>query len=268
MDSSPQGRQDADQHGISMIELLVTMAIFSIGIVFASSMLTDFRRSQIVGETKSQVAESVSLAGRLAIKTIPPLMSNVVGSDGTTAPASSTWTCVAGDNCALNITPRQSTTPLEILKASCTAITSGTPLAGSQIFSVTNTGSTCLNCSVGFRPTLKINTYDFSTNPSSPTLASFKIFPSTSPDSLTGLLAMGVCLNMPAVPFNSGTSASPIMVNRYNLWTLTLIPAFYGSALQNPNNAADVNLFLRTNPHTLYLAMPESGGSGINYTPQ
>lgn len=244
--------------GMTLPEVMVSVGITSIVIYFAFNLLTDFSRRAWEHEAKSKAIDERELAANIIKKELTQFITSVTGPYGEVSP-SNFWTCTSS-SCVMNIVYKHkdidgnpASTPLNPppLQAECVNITDARlATAGVGLHSKANGSlgaAKCLQCPVGKAPRITLNLYSFDAASGAPTLSGTRNFPEeVGVMSRQGSLAMGLCVDWPAYAYNVGTAATPLNVNRYDRWSVTLIPVFSRYAQRGGMTESEIAASLST----------------------
>jgi prepilin-type N-terminal cleavage/methylation domain-containing protein len=237
--------------GMTLPEVLVSVAITGIVGSLAFNLLTDFTRRAWEHEARSKAIDQRELAANIIKRELSQFITSVTGPYGEDVPAADFWTC-SSSSCEMKITHKyrdidgvENTAPLNPppLSAECVDISdarlapAGVGLHNKAKGSLGNTK--CLECPAGKAPRLTVSMYNFDSTSGAPSVISTKVFPQTvGKIADQGLLAMGICVEWPAYQYNVGAAVTP--VSRYDRWAITLIPVYAGIAQMGGMNNTQI----------------------------
>jgi len=243
--------------GMTLPEVLVSVAITGIVGSFAFNLITDFTRRAWEHEAKSKAIDQRELAGNIIKRELPQFITSVTGRYGKGVPPVDFWTCNPA-SCRMKINYQYQDVNLGAvtskdlfpLEAKCDDVSDarlapadvnlhekakkdfpGDPIADSK----------CLKCPAGKAPRLAVTMYKFDSTSGAPTLVDTKYFPQTVGKIRDqGLLAMGICVDWPPYQHNDGTAAATQNDNRYDRWAVTLIPVYARTAQMGGMNDQEI----------------------------
>lgn len=223
--------------GITLPEVLVSVAITGIVGSLAFNLLTDFTRRAWEHEAKSRTIDERELAANIIKRELPQFIKSVTGSYGEDLPATNFWSCDSSA-CVMSVTysyqdinGATGNPVLEPLRADCVDISDARLKPAAVDLHNKAKGSLgaakCLECTAGKAPQISVNMYRFDANTGAPSVIGTRTFPQTVGRMANqGSLAMGICVDWPTYQHNVGTAATPLNVNRYDRWEVTLVPVY------------------------------------------
>lgn len=225
-------------YGMTLTEVLISVGITSVVLVFAFNLITDFTRRSWEHETKSKAMDELELAANIIISSLPQFITSVTGPMGEDVPPATFWSCTSSD-CVMSVVYSykdlngvSASTTLNPLRADCVSVTDARLATSGVGLNTKANGSLgaakCLHCPVGKAPRISVNMYSFDATSGAPTVRTPAMFfpKDIGQTSKQGSLAMGICVDWPAYLYNDGTATATLNVNRYDRWSVTLIPVF------------------------------------------
>jgi hypothetical protein len=155
------------------------------------------------------------------------------------------------------------------MEVTCEPITDS-KLTGSNIYSIavdSSIAGSCAKCTSGSFPKLKLNQFDVSPDTGAISLRSSSFYPNKVSSGNGGLVALGACLSMPMYTVNNGTVDVPMIVNRYDRWTVTVVPVYMKGAPRSSDTSTEINQKLGILTDKILLSSPKHLGSDLIYVP-
>ncbi len=265
-----------EQSGMTLPEVLVTIAITGIVSTFGYRLFSDFAAFTWSQEVKAAAIDQRELAAQLIRKTLPNFVESVTGPLGAVAPSPSFWVCNSS-RCRMNVTylytninGAQDSIPLEPMRADCVSVENARLSANEISLKATDTalGSRCLRCEAGKLPQLTIRLYQYDATTGFPTVSGERKFPTTVGSlSKQGAIAMGVCVE--ASPYNEALGNGLAIGSgiRYDRWSVSLIPVVPLRTLRSSMTAADISSSLGFLPDKIPITKESRFAPGFRYTP-
>jgi type II secretory pathway pseudopilin PulG len=261
--------------GMSLPEVMVSVAITSVVGYLAFGLITDFNQRAWEHEAKSRALDERELAANIIKRELPQFINSVTGPYGETRPASSTWTCTSA-SCRMEIDYQYSdingnsdSRPLIPIEAKCVDITD-TRLANSDVKLNEKAKGTlgfpkCIECPPGKAPQVSVKMYRFDANTGAPSVTGFRTFPrDVGKMSTQGSLAMGICVDWPSYQYNAGMGLN---VNRYDRWEVTLIPVYPRLAQRGGMKPKEIEQSLQSTPSKILISPSKRLGPELRLTP-
>ena len=249
----PKGRRSGSV-GMTLPEVLVSVAITGIVGSLAFNLLTDFTRRAWEHEARSKAIDQRELAANIIKREVSQFIKSVTGPYGEDAPTADFWRCTPS-SCEMKVNYKyrdingaESTVLLSNaslvtpspLSAECVDISdvrlapAGVKLhekAKMDFPDDTTENSRCLKCPAGKAPRITVTMYKFDATSGAPSVVSRRTYPKdVGKIKDQDLLAMGICVEWPKYQYNVGTVGTPLNVPRYNRWAVTLIPVYARTA--------------------------------------
>jgi hypothetical protein len=129
--------------------------------------------------------------------------------------------------------------------------------------------SRCLvECPAGKAPQISVNMYRFDANTGAPSVIGTRTFPQTVGRMANqGNLAMGICVDWPAYQYNVDTAATPLNVNRYDRWEVTLVPVYPRLAQRGGVKDEEVKQSLESTPSKILISPSKRLDPELRVTP-
>lgn len=218
--------KNAPENGFSLVELLVALPISAIVIIGAYRFYNQNQELNWAQEKKSLVVSQNEITTKRLKTVLPPFVRDVTGVDGSTMPPPSFWNC-SGSGCTMDVTRGGAT--YRIIDAQCQEVENSDLKSMGHLNdrSVSQAIKTsCLQCPAGQAPKLTVNLYYWEGTSTIPKLGGAQTIPQIVGRAQDGLLAYGICVQAPGYsPFN-GFMGRLGGTQRYDRWTITLIPVF------------------------------------------
>ncbi len=276
----PKGRRSGSV-GMTLPEVLVSVAITGIVGSLAFNLLTDFTRRAWEHESKSQTLDERELAANIIKRELSQFITSVTGPYGEDLPDTNFWSCNSSA-CVMSVTysyqhidGATGNAILEPLRADCVDISDARLKPAAVDLHNKAKGSLraakCLECPAGKAPRLSVNIYKYDATSGEPTVTTTKFFPPEEQDvgrmSRQGTLAMGICIDWPSYQYNLGTAATSLNVNRYDRWAITLIPVYARVAQMGGMDNAKIAASLATADSKVLVTTSKRLAPDFKYTP-
>lgn len=281
----PKGHRSGSV-GMTLPEVLVSVAITGIVGSLAFNLLTDFTRRAWEHEAKSKAIDERELAANIIKREISQFITSVTGPYGEIVPPADFWRCTSS-SCEMKVNYKyrdtngfESTVLLSNpslvtpspLSAECVDISdarlapAGVGLHNKANGSLGNTK--CLQCPAGQAPRITVTMYKFDATSGAPSVVGRRTYPkNVGKIQDQGLLAMGICVDWPAYQYNVGTAATPLNVNRYDRWLFTLIPIYARTAQMGGMDNSKIAASLATAESKVLVTTSKRLTPGFQYTP-
>lgn len=272
--------------GMTLPEVLVSVAITGIVGSLAFNLLTDFTRRAWEHEARSKAIDQRELAANTIKRELPQFIKSVTGPYGEDAPTAGFWGCTPS-SCEMKVNYKyrdingaESTVLLSNaslvtpspLSAECVDI-SDVRLApagvGLHDKAKGSLGSTkCLECPAGKAPRVSVTMYKFDSTSGAPSVVGSRTYPKdVGKIKDQGLLAMGICVDWPRYQHDIGTAATPLNVDRYDRWEVTLVPVYPRLAQSGGMNYEEIGKSLQSMPSKILVSPSKRLGPEFRLTP-
>ena len=282
--------------GMTLPEVLVSVAITGIVGSLAFNLITDFTRRAWEHESKSKAIDERELAANIIRRELSQFVTSVTGPYGEVVPPADFWRCTTsscemkvnyryrdingGESTVLLGNPSPSTPALSTpppLRADCVDISDARLAPGDvklhekakrDFPGDTTANSKCLKCPAGKAPQISVNMYRFDANTGAPSVIGTRTFPQAIGRMANqGNLAMGICVDWPAYKYNVGTAVTPLLVDRYDRWAVTLIPVYARTAQMGGMDNAKIAASLGTADSKVLVSTSKRLAPEFKYTP-
>ena len=266
--------------GMSLPEVMVSVAITSVVGYLAFGLITDFNQRAWEHEARSRTLDERELAANIIKRELPQFINSVTGPYGELEPNSpsspSFWTCTPA-SCRMEIKYQFSdinggsgSNDLVPIQANCVDITD-TRLANPKVelnkkAKGTLDSSKCLvECPAGKAPQISVNMYRFDANTGAPSVIGTRTFPqAVGRMANQGNLAMGICVDWPTYQHNAGIGLN---VNRYDRWEVTLVPVYPRLAQRGGMEDEEIKQSLQSTPSKILISPSKRLGPELRLTP-
>ncbi len=271
---------------MTLPEVLVSVAITGIVGSLAFNLLTDFSRRAWEHEAKSKAIDERELAANIIKRELSQFITSVTGPYGEVVPPADFWRCTSS-LCEMkvnyryrNINGAESTVLLSNaslstpspLSAECVDISdarlapAGVGLHNKAKGSLGNIK--CLECPAGKAPRITVNMYKVDATSGAPSVVGSRTYPrDVGKVKDQGLLAMGICVDWPAYQYNVDTVGTPLPVDRYDRWAVTLIPVYARTAQMGGMDNAKIAASLATADSKVLVSTSKRLAPDFKYTP-
>ncbi|MEI6834807.1 MAG: hypothetical protein WCL28_12530 [bacterium] len=263
--------------GMSLPEVMVSVAITSVVGYLAFGLITDFNQRAWEHEAKSKAIDERELAANIIKRELPQFITSVTGRYGEEIPPGDFWACNSS-SCKMTIKYEyqdinggtRNSLDLFPLEAKCVDVLDAR-LAQSGVGLNTKAVGTlgqCLSCPNGKAPQVSVRMYRFNPTSGEPSVVTTKLFPqNVGKMKDQGVLAMGICVDWPPYQYNVGTAATPLNVNRYDRWVVTLLPVFPRYAQHGGMTAGQISASLVAADSSVLITPSKRLGPEFKYTP-
>jgi len=277
--------------GMTLPEVLVSVAITGIVGSLAFNLITDFTRRAWQHEARSKAIDERELAANIIKRELPQFIKSVTGPYGEVVPSADFWSCTPS-SCEMKVNYKyrdingaESTVLLSNaslvtpspLRAECVDISDARLAPGDvklhekakrDFPGDTTANSKCLKCPAGKAPQISVNMYRFDANTGAPSIIGTRTFPqAVGRMANQGNLAMGICVDWPAYKYNVGTAVTPLLVDRYDRWAVTLIPVYARTAQMGGMDNAKIAASLATADSKVLVSTSKRLAPEFKYTP-
>ena len=286
----PNGRRSGSV-GMTLPEVLVSVAITGIVGSLAFNLLTDFTRRAWEHEARTKAIDQRELAANIIKREVSQFIKSVTGPYGEDAPPDDFWRCTPS-SCEMKVNYKyrdingaESTVLLSNaslvtpspLSAECVDI-SDARLAPAEVKlhekakmdfpGDTPANSKCLKCPAGKAPRITVTMYKFDATSGAPSVVSRRTYPKdVGKIKDQGLLAMGICVDWPKYQHNVGTAVTPLNVNRYDRWEVTLVPVYPRLAQSGGMKDGEIKESLQRMPSKILISPSKRLGPEFRLTP-
>jgi prepilin-type N-terminal cleavage/methylation domain-containing protein len=277
--------------GMTLPEVLVSVAITGIVGSLAFNLITDFTRRAWEHESKSKAIDERELAANIIRRELSQFVTSVTGPYGEVVQPADFWRCTPS-SCEMKVNYRyrdinggESTVLLgnpslstpSPLRAECVDISDARLAPGDvklhekakmDFPGDTPANSKCLKCPAGKAPQISVNMYRFDANTGAPSVIGTRTFPqAVGRMANQGSLAMGICVDWPAYKYNVGTAVTPLLVDRYDRWAVTLIPVYPRLAQRGGVKDEEIKQSLQSMPSKILISPSKRLGPELRVTP-
>jgi prepilin-type N-terminal cleavage/methylation domain-containing protein len=260
-------RINTHENGFSLVELLVAVPISAIVVIGAYrfyNLTMDLNWAQ---EKKSFVISQNEITTKRLKTVLTPFVRDVTGVDGSSMPPPSFWNC-SGSGCTMDVTRGGAT--YRIIDAQCEDVENSDLKSMGKLNdrSVSQDIKTsCLQCPAGQAPKLTVSHYHWEGTSTIPILDGSQTIPPRVGRAQDGLLAYGICVQAPGYsPFNGfmGRSGG---TQRYDRWTITLIPVFANKLIPAQPSEEFITNAISTRNTAIMISGDRRLGGDSSFTP-
>ena len=259
--------KNAPENGFSLVELLVAIPIFAIVIIGAYRFYNQNQELNWAQEKKSFVISQNEITTKRLKTVLTPFVRDVTGADGSSMPPPSFWNC-SGSRCTMDVARGGAT--YRIIDAQCEDVENSdlksmghlNDRAVSEVIK-----ASCLQCPAGKAPKLTVNLYYWEGTSTIPKLAGTQTIPQIVGRAQDGLLAYGICVQAPGyVPFK-GFMGRTGSTERYDRWTITLIPVFANKPIRSQPDADFIASSILVRNTAIMISGDRRLGEDASFTP-